>query len=307
MIGKLDQLAEVLKSRPACRIAVAGSQEAEVLDALNMAYTKGYINPILIGDKDQTAQAAYEANVNIMGWELIDHPDLKETADIAARLVSEGKADCIMKGLADTSLVLKAVLNKDIGLRTSRPLSHVSIFEVSSYSKLLFISDSAMIVAPTLEDKIAIISNAWDVAKAIGYRDLKIACVSISEKVNEKVASTIEAKILQQKYENGEFEDGLLIEGPMGLDLAVSQKSADIKSYTGKIRGDADMILCPSLEMGNAMAKSITYFAGAYYAGVIMGAKVPIILTSRADEAKSKYLSILLGSAVAQSNGGTYE
>lgn len=304
MYQSLDYLETLAAQMPKSRIAVAGAQEADALRALEAAYKKGYIEPILIGDQEEIHKIADQNNIFIENWKIIHEKDLNETTEKAAYLVGCGEADCIMKGLADTSRVLKSCLKKEYGLRTEHPLSHVAVYEIPEYEKLLFLSDSAMMVYPTLEDKVSIILNSWQVAKAMGYQTFKIACVSISEKQNQKVVSTLDGFALTQMCAEGKFSKELVVEGPMGFDLAICKESALTKNYYGNIQGDADMVLCPNLEMGNAVGKAFSLIGNSTYAGVVMGAKKPIILTSRADSPRSKLMSILLGSIVA--GGGSY-
>lgn len=276
------------------RVAVAGAEEKNVLEALKMSYENGTVDPILIGGKNKIEAYAKELSFDISSWKCIDTGDLKSTGDIAAQLVSQGQADCIMKGLTDTSLILKAVLKSEYHLRESGLLCHLALYELPAYKKVLFFADTAMIPSPSYEDKKEIIKNCYTAARNLGYKEFKVACLSVSEKLNSKIVSSSEAYKLKEDWQNGAFEDGIIIEGPISLDLALSESAAAIKKYDSPVAGDADMLLCPNLEMGNGIGKAFSLFGNATYAGVVIGAKAPIILVSRGDKAETKYYSILL-------------
>jgi len=215
-------------------------------------------------------------------------------------MVRNGQADFIMKGLVDTGTLMKAVLNKEWGLRTDSLLSHVMVYEVSTYPKLIYLTDGGMNLYPNLDQKIKIIENGVQVIKAMGNENIKVACLAAKEKADPKMPATMDAFNLKEKYINGEFSEGVIVDGPMALDLAISKESAKIKNYESEVAGDADMFLVPNIEMGNGIGKSMTYFAGGKSAGIIMGAKAPIVLVSRADTHESKLYSIALGSLIAE-------
>ncbi len=297
-IKKLDQLLKVNYERKV-KLAVVASQDEEVLQAIVEANELGIAEPILIGNKEETRAIAREKGLKIDDYEIIDEKDLVKSAEIGVKLVSEGKADFIMKGLVDTSILLKAVLNKEWGLRTNSLLSHVMIYEVPSYDKLLYLTDGGMNLYPNLDDKVKIIENSIKVVKALGNERVNVACLAAKEKVNPKMEATVDAMELKKMYEEGYFEEGVIVDGPMALDLAISKKSAEIKGYESQIAGEADVLLVPTIEMGNGIGKSITYFANGKSAGIIMGAKAPIVLVSRADSHESKLYSIALGSIIS--------
>lgn len=297
-IDNLNQLLEVRHTNK-MKLAVIASHDEGVLEAVVKASERGIVEPILIGDQNRTREIANELEIKVDRYEIIHEENLERAAELGVKLIREGKADFIMKGLIDTSTLLKAVLNKEWGLRTDSLLSHVMVYEVPSYHKLIYLTDGGMNLSPSTEQKVKIIENSVIVAKALGNETVKIACLAAKEKVDLKMDATVQAMELKEKYLNGEFEDGVIVDGPMALDLAVSKDSAKIKGYRSDVAGDADVLLVPNIEMGNGIGKSITYFAGGKSAGIIMGAKVPIVLVSRADTYETKLYSIALGSIIS--------
>lgn len=298
---KINKLSDLLKLERTERmkLAVVASHDEEVLAAVLESKHMGITEPILIGDEEKTKAIADEKGLDISDCKIIDEKDLTKAAEIGVKMVSNGEANFIMKGLVDTSILLKAVLNKEWGLRTKSLLSHVMIYEIPNYSKLIYLTDGGMNLEPSVEDKVKIIENAVTVVKALGKEEVKVACLAAKEKVNPKMIATVDANELKSLYKEGKFSEGTIVEGPMALDLAVSLESAKIKGYESPVAGDADVLLVPNIEMGNGIGKSITYFAGGKSAGIVMGAKAPIVLVSRADDHESKLYSIALGSAIA--------
>lgn len=297
-IDNLNQLLEVRHTNK-MKLAVIASHDEGVLEAVVKASERGIVEPILIGDQNRTREIANQLEIKVDRYEIIHEENLERAAELGVKLIREGKADFIMKGLIDTSTLLKAVLNKEWGLRTDSLLSHVMVYEVPNYHKLIYLTDGGMNLSPSIEQKVKIIENSVIVAKALGNETVKIACLAAKEKVDLKMDATVQAMELKEKYLNGEFEDGIIVDGPMALDLAVSKDSAKIKGYRSDVAGDADVLLVPNIEMGNGIGKSITYFAGGKSAGIIMGAKVPIVLVSRADTYETKLYSIALGSIIS--------
>jgi phosphate butyryltransferase len=214
-------------------------------------------------------------------------------------MVKEGKADFLMKGLIDTAILLKAVLDKESGLRTESQLSHVMIYDLPTYHKLLFLTDGGMNISPTLEEKAKIIKNAIDAAHAMGMETVKVACIAAKEKVNDKMPATVDARALENMCKDGAFGVGAIVEGPLAFDIAVSKEAADVKGFKSEIAGDVDVLLVPNIEVGNGIGKALTYLANAQSAGVIMGASKPVVLVSRADTYEAKLNSIALGSVIA--------
>lgn len=279
-------------------ISVACSQDKEVLIAVDMAKKEGIANAILVGDIEKTREIAKELNIDLDGYELIDEKDLAQASLKAVSLVSEGKADMVMKGLVDTSIILKAVLNKEVGLRTGNILSHVAVFDVKGYDRLFFITDAAMNLSPDLQGKKQIIENACVVAHALDIENPKVAAICAKEKVNPKMQDTVDAKDLEEMCANGDIK-GCIVGGPFALDNAVSEEAAKHKGMSHPIAGKADILLAPDIEAGNILYKSLVFFSETKNAGVIVGAKAPIILTSRADSEETKLNSIALGVLMA--------
>lgn len=279
-------------------ISVACSQDKEVLIAVDMAKKEGIANAILVGDIEKTKEIAKELNIDLDGYELIDEKDLAQASLKAVSLVSEGKADMVMKGLVDTSIILKAVLNKEVGLRTGNILSHVAVFDVKGYDRLFFITDAAMNLSPDLQGKKQIIENACVVAHALDIEEPKVAAICAKEKVNPKMQDTVDAKDLEEMCANGDIK-GCIVGGPFALDNAVSEEAAKHKGMSHPIAGKADVLLAPDIEAGNILYKSLVFFSETKNAGVIVGAKAPIILTSRADSEETKLNSIALGVLMA--------
>lgn len=299
MIKNFEELINVAKEQKTMKLAVAAAQDDDVLVAVCNAAEMGIVEPILVGDKKKIKEIADAHNLNVEKYEMIEKIDLNEAARVAVELVSSGKADFVMKGLIDTSILLKAVLDKEIGLRTDSLLSHVMVYKVPTYHKLLFLTDGGMNIAPSLEEKAMIIKNAIRVAKSMGIDDVKVACLAAKEKVSPKMIATVEADKLKEMGNNGEFGEGVIVEGPLAFDLAVSKEAADIKKFESKVAGDTDVLLVPTIEVGNGIGKSLTYMANAESAGIIMGAKAPVVLVSRADSHQAKLNSIALGSVIA--------
>lgn len=300
MIEKLQDLlqSEKLKNKKMSLSIVAANDE-EVLAAVSEAQKMGIAEVTLVGNLREIQKIAEEHEIDIAGMELIETHSLEEAAEKGVRLVSSGKANVIMKGLIDTSIFLKAVLNKDWGLRTDSLLSHVMVYDVPTYHKLLALTDGGMLLYPNVEEKIKLIENAANVMRSFGRDEIKVACLAAKEKVNPKMPPTVDADELKKRFEQGHFSEGIVVDGPLALDLAVSKESARIKGFESTVAGDADILLVPSIEMGNGIGKSLTYFANAKSAGVVMGAKCPIVLTSRADDHETKLYSVALGGIVA--------
>ena len=301
MIKSLNELLGAAKSQAKMRLAVAAAEDADVLSAVVKAAEQGIVEPVLVGNVDAIKQLASELALEIENYEIIASESLEESAKLAVSLVSSKKADFLMKGLIDTSILLKAVLDKEIGLRTESQLSHVMVYEVAHYHKLIYLTDGGMNIEPDLEAKAKILGNAVQVAKALGNQEVKVACLAAKEKVNPKMPVTVEARDLQERGERGEFGSGVIVEGPLAVDLAFSKEAAQIKKFESRIAGDTDVLLVPNIEVGNGIGKSLTYLAKAKSAGIIMGAKAPVVLVSRADDYETKLNSIALGSVIAAS------
>lgn len=301
MIKKLDDIFNELKScDKKAVLSVAAAHDEEVLLAVKDACEMDIIKAILIGEEDKIRKIASEINFNLDNVEVIDESDLKLCAEKAVKLVSSGKADYVMKGLLDTSIILKEVLNKEYGLRTDSLLSHVMIYEVPSYHKLLILTDGGMNIDPDVSQKKKIADNAIKAAKSLGINTVKVACLAAKEKVNPKMQATLDADELKSMCKDGMFGNGVVVEGPIAFDLAISEEACKIKGYESEVGGDADILLVPTIETGNGIGKALTYMANAKSAGIIMGAKAPVVLVSRADTHESKLYSIAYGAIAAK-------
>lgn len=303
MIKSVKDLLAAAKQGKSMKLVVAAAQDEDVLGAVCKAAEESIITPILVGNEKEIRRIADEHKLDVSNYEIIQVDDLNETAKVSVKLVSEGKGDFLMKGLIDTSILLKAVLDKEIGLRTDSLLSHVMIYEVPHYHKLIFLTDGGMNIEPTYDEKVKITQNAVDVCKAMGIETVKVAGIAAKEKVNEKMLATVDARKLQDLSQTGFFGKNVIVEGPLALDLAVSKEAAIVKNFKSEIAGDTDVLLVPTIEVGNGIGKTLTYLAGADSAGIIMGAKVPVVLVSRADSYEAKLNSIALGSVIASYKG----
>ena len=294
----LKDLVELAKTKDKKIISVACCQDKEVLTAVENARCLGIVDAILVGDIDKTKEIADDLGVDLNKYELIDIKDLTEACLKSVELVSSNKADMVMKGLVDTSIILKAVLNKEVGLRCGKILSQVSILDSPSYDRLIILSDPAMNISPDLNAKKQIIENAVEVAKSMDIEMPKVACICAKEKVNPKMPDTVEAKELEDMCKNGEIKD-CIVGGPLALDNAISIEAAKHKGIDNPVAGKADILLMPDIKAGNVLYKSVVFFAKGDTAGIVMGAKAPIVLTSRADSDIAKLNSIALGVLVA--------
>lgn len=289
-----EELIRKASDQPMKKIAVACAQDEEVLMAVEEARKRKIASAILVGDEVKIRKIAAEMGMDLSHYELIDESDLTQASRRAVSLVSSGKANLLMKGLVDTSIIMKAVLDKEIGLRTGKPLSHVSAFEINGWNRMLFLTDGAMTLAPDLEGKKKIIENAVNFVHKLGVEEPKVAVLCAKEKVDEKMSCTLDAYALEVYNKQGTIK-GCMVGGPFGLDNAISEEAAKHKGIEHPVAGKADILLAPDIEAGNILYKSIVFIAKAKNAGLIVGAKTPIVLTSRADNHESKLYSIVLG------------
>src|SRR6056297_424722 len=298
-MNKLKDLKNLINTKNKSRFVVVSADEVNVLEAIAQAYNDDLIEPILVGNEKLIREYIVKNGFKLGDVEIIPADTFAESAEIAIKMINDNRGDFLIKGLVDTSILLKAVLNKEWGLRTGKQLSHVMLYEIPTYHKLLMLTDGGMVTYPNTDTKIQLIKNSYEAAQKLGYKEFKVACLAAKEKLNKKMQATVEAAEIKEKYKNGEFEDGIIVEGPIALDLAVSKEAAEIKKFESNVAGDADLLLVHNIEMGNGIGKSITYFGNGVGAGVVMGAKVPIVLVSRSDDFNAKYYSILFGSAIA--------
>jgi phosphate acetyltransferase len=270
--------------------AVAHPCDASSLAGAVEAAAAGIIRPILVGPEAKIRKVAAENGVNLDGIRIIDAAHSHDAAEKAVALVRSGEAAALMKGSLHTDELLSAMLRKDTGIRTARRISHVFIMDVPTYPKPLFITDAAVNIAPSLDDKADIAANAIELARALGVTTPKVAILSAVETVNSKIPSTIDAAALCKMAERGQIRGGIL-DGPLALDNAISKEAAATKGIISPVAGDADILLVPDLESGNMLAKELTFLANADAAGIVLGARVPVILTSRADSVRTRLAS----------------
>ncbi len=293
MSKSFEMLLQLAKDNGPKKLSVAVAQDHEVLMAVKMAMDMGIITPILVGDSEKIKSICNDIKLDLSDIEIINEEDPVIACRIATTLVSSGKADILMKGLVDTSIILKAVLDKEIGLRTDRIISHVAVFEVSTYHKIFMVTDAAMNISPDLEQKKQIIENAVDLIKCFGVENPKVAVLAAKEKVSPKMEATVHAAELKRMNEEGIIPN-CIVDGPLALDNAINKESAKIKGIVSEVAGDADILLVPDINSGNILYKALTFLANAKSAGLIIGTSAPIVLTSRADNDESKLYSIAL-------------
>ncbi len=302
MIKSIESLREAAKAQGTRCLAVACAQDDHVLLAVEDARRLGIADAVLVGDEAQIRRVAAENGIDPANYRIIDEPDKVAACRTAVSLVRNGEADAVMKGIVDTAVILKAVLDKEIGLRDAKVLSHVALFEVPGFDRLLLLTDAAMNIAPDLEAKKEILRNAVKVAHAIGNENPVVACLCAVEKVNPKMPATLDAAALVEAAQAGELT-GCTVVGPLALDNAVSVEAAKHKGITDPNAGRADVLLVPNIETGNVFYKSLVFLAHANNAGLIVGAKAPVIVTSRADSEQTKLNSIALALALAAKKG----
>jgi phosphate acetyltransferase len=288
--GKYERLLERCKSLDPVATAVAHPCEASALAGAIEAGELGLIRPILVGPAAKIAEVAKAANVTLGNTEIVDAAHSHASSTKAVELVRQGKAELLMKGSLHTDELLGAVVARETGLRTGRRLSHVFIMDVPTYHKPLIVTDAAINIAPTLEDKVDICQNAIDLAISLGVERPKVAILAAVETVNSKMSATLDAAALCKMAERGQITGGLL-DGPLAFDNAISKDAAKTKGIRSEVAGDPDILLVPDLEAGNMLAKQLIFLANADSAGIVLGARVPIILTSRADSVRSRIAS----------------
>lgn len=299
MVTKLEEILHLAEKREKKTLAVAVAQDKEVLTAVSEAVKLNIVNAILIGDEEKIKSIANEEKLNINNIEIIDEKNIQKAAAKSVELVREGKAQFIMKGMLNTADILRAVLNKETGIKSKGLLSHVMLYEVPTYHKLLFLTDGGMVPYPELNDKIGIVNNAVEVAHALEIDMPKVAPICAVEVVNPSMPATLDAAALTTMNRRGQIK-GCIIDGPLAFDNAISKEAAEHKGIVSEVAGDSDILLVPNIEAGNFLGKSMTYLAKGENAGIIVGAKCPIVLVSRADSAKSKLYSIALGSVISK-------
>lgn len=297
MLRKLDDLKQLVAKQSNKRtLVLAVAQDNHALQAAYQANQQSIVNLILVGDKIAIEKIASEHNYDLHDIEIVNEPDKKLAVEKAVRLVNEGEAEILMKGNVGTGVLLKGVLNKEWGLRSGELLSHFALFELATYHKLISLTDVAMNIAPELMDKVSILKNAVGYMNKLGFEKPKVAAIGAVEMVNDAMPATLDAALLSKMAQRGQIQN-CIIDGPLAFDNAISKKSAELKGIKSEVAGDADLLLLPDIEAGNVLYKAFVFFAKAKVAAVILGAKAPIVLTSRADSEESKLNSILLAAA----------
>ncbi|MDZ7370130.1 MAG: bifunctional enoyl-CoA hydratase/phosphate acetyltransferase [candidate division KSB1 bacterium] len=294
MITTFAELIENVKSKPKKTIAVAMAESEEVLKAVAHAYQEGIAEAVLVGNKRKIVEIAQEYEIDISHFDIVNTTSESQSVVRAIQLIREHLADVLMKGVCSTSTLLKGVLDREVGIRSGKLLSHISLFEIPAYGHFLMMSDGGMNIAPDLEAKIAITENAVQTMRKLGVRKPKVAIIGAVERVNyPAMPCTLDAAALSKMAERGQIAN-CIIDGPLALDNAVSKRACEIKGIKSPLEGDADILIMPNIEAGNVFHKALTYFVDCKSAGIVVGANVPIVVTSRADDDENKFNSIAL-------------
>lgn len=296
--GKYERLLARCEGLAPVPTAVAHPCEATALGGAVEAAQKGLIAPLLVGPADKIAEVAKSAQIDLGDLPIVDVPHSHASAAKAVELIREGKAEILMKGSLHTDELMSAIVSREGGLRTGRRISHVFIMDVPTYHKVLIVTDAAINISPTLEDKVDICQNAIDLANSLGLTRPKVAILAAVETVTSKMPATIDAAALCKMAERGQIT-GALLDGPLAFDNAISTQAAETKGIRSAVAGDPDILLAPDLEAGNILAKQLSFLANADSAGMVLGAKVPVILTSRADSVRSRIASCGVAKLVA--------
>ena len=299
MLNNLDRFFDLAAGKAGGKLAVAACHDRDVLLACIEAETRGLCHPILIGDGQKTAELLCKLGHDPAAFEIITTPDDVASAAMAVSLVREGKANAIMKGLLQTGDLMRAVINKETGIRTGRLLSHVMVYECPGCDRLLYLTDGGMNTFPTLDQKAEILENAAQVLHKLGYTESAAACICGAEAVNPKIQSTLDAQALSEMTDRW-APYGLSVYGPVGLDLAISPHAVEKKKYNAPGAGRADILLVPDIEAGNMLYKELTWLAGAATAGLVLGTRVPVLLTSRSDAVQARVDSCAVAALYAR-------
>jgi len=298
--GKFEKILERCQDLEPVPTSVAYPCDETSLAGAMDAAAQGLITPILVGPAATIREVAGAKGIDLGGAAIEDVPDSHRAAARAVALVREGKAELVMKGSLHSDEILAAVISKETGLRTGRRLSHAFLMDVPTYHKVLIVTDGAINIAPTLEDKVHIVQNAIDLARSFGVERPKVAILAAVESVNSKMPATLDAAALCKMADRGQIKGGVL-DGPLAFDNAISREAADIKKIKSEVAGDPDILVAPDLEAGNMLAKQLSFLANADSAGLVLGAKVPVILTSRADSLRARIASCAVAVLVAHS------
>lgn len=300
-ITKLDQMVELVKSKPKKRLVAAYANDAHTIEAVYNAVCQGIVDATLVGDEATIKNVCAEHGFDVTKFEIVQEADENKAGGKAVSLINEGKGDVLMKGLLSTDKYMRAILNKEKGLMPGPKavLSHVTIIETPRYHKLIVCGDVAVIPAPDLNQKIVITNNLINTAHALGIEQPKVAILAATEQVLPAMQACVDASIIAKMGDRNQIK-GALIDGPLGMDVAIDKESATIKKLKGEVAGDADCLVFPNIESGNLFYKCNTKLAGAELAAMVCGARVPCVLTSRGDSAKTKSYSIALAALMAK-------
>jgi phosphate butyryltransferase len=298
-IKKLDELFELLKSKPKKRLVAAFANDAHTIEAVYVAVEKGIVDATLTGDEVNIRKICQEHGFDTSRFEIVNEPDEVKAASLAVKLINDGKANLLMKGSLSTDKYMRAILNKEKGLcNEGAVLSHITVMEFSAYHKLLTVSDVAIIPLPELKQKVKMIDYMVKTAKAIGVENPKVAVIAATEQMLPGMPACVDGALLAKMSDRGQIS-GCVIDGPLSLDCAIDMESVQIKKVKGPVAGDADCLLFPNIEAGNVFFKGGTKLAGAELAAFVAGARVPCVLTSRGDSALTKTYSIALSALMA--------
>ncbi len=297
-ISNFAQLLQAAREVGPRTVAIAAAHEIEVLQAAYAAEAEGIANCILVGDRTAIRSLAEGSHQDLNHMMVIEEPDARRAARKVMELVRLGHAQVAMKGRIETGDFLRAALDKENGLRIGRLLSHVGVFEIAGFDRLVFVTDAGVVVAPDMIQKVEIVQNAIEVARALGIDIPKVAILAATEMVNPKIPTTLDAANIAKMADRGQIRGGI-VDGPLALDNAISQESSSIKGINSPVAGQADILVAPDVEAGNMLAKAITYFAKGRMAGVVVGAQSPLIVASRSDPHDTKLMSMALGVIMA--------
>ena len=301
MITKLSQINDVVKAKEKKMLVAAYANDAHTIEATSLAVDAGIVNATLVGDIETITKVCASENIDVNKYTLVHESDEAKAAALAVRIINEGKGDILMKGLCSTDKYMRAILNKETGLMPGGKavLSHVSVFEVPTYKKLLITSDVAVIPAPDLNQKIAITNYCINIAHKLGIEKPKVALVAATEQMMPGMQACIEAAIIAKMGDRNQIKNAI-IDGPFGLDVAIDEESVAIKKVASEVAGDADCLIWPNIEAGNVFYKTATKFANAELAALVVGAKIPCVLSSRGDSSQTKAYSIALAALMAK-------
>ncbi|WP_273228318.1 phosphate acyltransferase [Mogibacterium timidum] len=300
MFKNFTEMAEMVKNHPVKkRIVLACAHDEHSLEAVNEAVKEGIVEAVLVGKEEEIKAIIKEHGFTLENATICNEDDDVEAAKTAVRLINEGKGDFLMKGRMQTADLLKQVVNKETGLNMGKVMSHVGLFEVPNYHKLVVLTDGGMLLHPTLEQKAQIIENAVDSLRNMGYENPKVAALCAAEKLNQKAPESVDAAALKEMNEKGELK-GCVVEGPISYDIALSKEIADFKGFESPVAGDADVLLVPDMAAGNFIGKAWVIQGGGRMTGLVVGAKAPIVLTSRGSGADEKFYSIVFAAAASK-------